>query len=162
MDRTVLTTLIGLSALLVGCGRAALTPKPAPDFAVETVTVPIETVRLSKLKGKVVVIDFWATWCGPCRETMPQLDRLYRDFRDKGLELLAISGEARATLRAFKANVTYPLLCDVTGEANRAYNVEAIPRTLVVDRAGRIVYDQVGLDDGSALRQAVEAALRAK
>jgi peroxiredoxin len=97
--------------------------------------------RLKELEGKVVLVNFWATWCPPCRKEMPDLDALYKRFAAKGLVILAISDEEDEKVRPFIAaeKYTYPILLDPGGAINKRFLVQGIPKSLVYDRAGKLV-----------------------
>lgn len=108
---------------------------------------------LAKLEGKVVLVNFWATWCPPCVEEIPSLQRLYRRLKDRGLEILAVDvGESREVMRAFLADkpVAFPILMDGDGEALRRWGIYAFPTTLVLDRRHRIRYAVFGAFDWSS------------
>ncbi len=114
-------------------------PEAAHDFEVETFDG--ETLRLSDLEGKVVVLNFWASWCPPCRWEMPAFERISQEYGDEGVVFVGIA--LTDTLRAAKefadsAGVTYPLALDKTGEIARAYNVVGLPTTFFIDREGMI------------------------
>jgi peroxiredoxin len=96
---------------------------------------------LSGLRGKVVIVNFWATWCPPCRREMPDLEALYRRFSGEGLVVLAISDEEDAKVRPFIAaqKYSYPVLLDPGRVVNTRFEVQAIPVSLVYDRAGKLV-----------------------
>ncbi len=102
---------------------------------------------LSKLRGKVVVVNFWATWCPPCRKEMPDLEALYNHFKGQGLVVLAISDEDAAKVRPFIAErqVTYPVLLDPGREVNDLFQVEGIPKTFVYDRNGKLVAQSIDM-----------------
>lgn len=106
-------------------------------------------VRLSELRGKVVIIEFWATWCPPCKESVPELNKVADKFRDKNFQLIGISvdkgGEALSNVRAFvKENaVAYPVMVD-SGKVNVAYGVNGIPAMFIIDKEGRIVKRHTG------------------
>lgn len=96
---------------------------------------------LSRLRGHVVIVNFWATWCPPCRKEMPDLEALYKRFRGDGLVILAISDEDAAKVRPFIAEqkYTYPVLLDPGRLVNTRFQIEGIPVSLVYDRAGKLV-----------------------
>jgi peroxiredoxin len=96
---------------------------------------------LADLRGKVVLVNFWATWCPPCRKEMPDMDALYRRFRDQGLVVLAISDEEAPVVRKFldEHPYTFPILLDPGGTVKNAYLVQGIPNSFVYNREGRIV-----------------------
>jgi len=130
-------------------GLRLLNSKVSPrDFSLSLLEG--ETKSLSSYKGKVVFLNFWATWCGPCRVEMPSMEALYNKFRDKGLEILAVnSGEDQATVRSFMKNegFSFPALLDLDGRVSANYGVQAIPTTFLIDRDGMIILRLVGSID---------------
>lgn len=96
---------------------------------------------LRDLEGKVVLVNFWATWCPPCRREMPDLESLYKRFKARGFVILGISDEKAGTVQAFihDHNVTYPILLDPERKVNQLYSVEGIPMSFVYNRAGKLV-----------------------
>ena len=106
-----------------------------------------QTQSLKQLKGKVVFLNFWATWCGPCREEMPSMETLYSRYSEKGLEILAVNcGEEQRDVLAFiKTNkFSFPALMDADGKVSNAYGIRAIPTTFIIDRDGNIIARVVG------------------
>ena len=102
---------------------------------------------LSDYKGKVVILNFWATWCPPCRAEMPSMEALYQRFNGQGLEILAVDiGENANTVRQFIQNnkYTFPVLLDSNSRISRIYGVEAIPTSYILDREGKIAARVVG------------------
>ena len=99
-----------------------------------------KTYSLPGLRGRVVLLNFWATWCPPCRKEMPDLEKLYRLFGEKGLVVLAVSDEERDTVTGFlaKQNYTYPVLLDPGRKVHTAFAVEGIPKTFLFDREGNL------------------------
>ena len=96
---------------------------------------------LSQLRGQIVLVNFWATWCPPCRKEMPDLETLYKRFSGEGLVILAISDEDDAKVRPFIAEqkYTYPILLDPGRLINTRYLIEGIPETLLYDHSGKLV-----------------------
>jgi thiol-disulfide isomerase/thioredoxin len=147
---------------------AALVGKPAADFSLSS--VENRPVKLSDFRGSVVVVDFWATWCPPCRESLPNLNRLSTDtsLAARGLKVLAVnSQESPGDVKSFLASNRYsfPVLLDSDGSAERAYEVTGLPTTLVVGRDGSVKYAVSGYggDAGEAeLNDAVQKALTEK
>lgn len=101
---------------------------------------------LSKLKGKVVIIDFWATWCKPCQATIPIFKVLYDKYKDKGVLILGIGLDKEEDLRRFIQlhQINYPVLVD-NKEIAKKYKIYAIPTTYVIDKRGNIVSHHIGL-----------------
>jgi peroxiredoxin len=106
-----------------------------------------KTWTLKEQLGKVVVLNFWATWCPPCRKEMPDLEMLYREFKDQGLVILAISDEDAEKVRPFIAEqkVTYPILLDPGRKVNELFQIEGIPKTFVYDRNGKLVAQSIDM-----------------
>lgn len=166
--------LLGAAAALLlagGPGAAADSGEPAPELGrpVPDFTLPDlagRLVRLADLRGqKAVLINFWATWCVPCREEMPTLERLYRERRGV-LEVLGVSLDTvgPAKVRAFtrELGLTFPILLDPKLLAARKYRVRALPMSFVVDRSGMLRHREIGYRDWTDRESAfiVEEALR--
>ena len=99
------------------------------------------------LRGKVVLLNFWATWCPPCRKEMPDLEALYREFKDQGLIVLAISDETPAKVRQYlkETGYTYPLLLDPGRTVNDKFQIDGIPKSFVYDRDGRLAAQAIDM-----------------
>jgi peroxiredoxin len=106
-----------------------------------------KTWTLKEQSGKVVVLNFWATWCPPCRKEMPDLETLYQQFKDQGLVILAISDENTGKVKPFIAQqkVTYPILLDPGRKVNELFQIEGIPKTFVYDRTGKLVAQSIDM-----------------
>ena len=103
--------------------------------------------HLQDLRGKVVLVNFWATWCPPCRKEMPDLDALYNKFKDRGFVVLAISDEEAAKVSPFIAQrkISYPVLLDPGRKVNDAFIVEGIPKSFIYDRGGKMVAQSIDM-----------------
>lgn len=145
-------TLIGLAMAVFTASSLAssgLTGQPAPDFALKSSTG--ENLRLSEYRGDVVMINFWATWCGPCRQEMPLLDELYTRYQRVGFNLLGVnidddSNRAMSMIR--ELGVNFPVLFDARKEVSKMYDVDAMPVTVLIDRAGNVRYVHQGYKPG--------------
>ena len=114
-------------------------------------------------RGKVVVLNFWATWCPPCRKEMPDLDGLYQRFKDQGLVILAISDEEAVKVKPFVAQerVSYPVLLDPGRKVNELFQIEGIPKTFVYDRSGKLVAQSIDMRTrGQFLQMLAQAGLK--
>ncbi len=121
----------------------------APDFALKSSTG--ENLRLSEYRGDVVMINFWATWCGPCRQEMPLLDELYNRYQRVGFNLLGVNiddDSSRAMQMADELGIDFPVLFDASKEVSRLYRVDAMPVTVLVDREGTVRYVHHGYKPG--------------
>jgi peroxiredoxin len=103
--------------------------------------------NLDGLRGHVVLLNFWATWCPPCRKEMPDMQKLYERFEKKGLMVLAVSDEKRETVEGFlaKQSYTFPILLDTDRKTNTAFYVEGIPKSFLFDRQGRLVAQSIDM-----------------
>jgi peroxiredoxin len=142
-----------LAAALAGGAvvpAAAVAPASmAPDFTLRTLGGP--NLRLQEQRGQVVLVNFWATWCGPCRKEMPHLNRLYEKYRASGFVLLGVNVDddtRNAVAVAGKLGVTFPVLLDTDKKASRLYDLSAMPATVLIDRDGRVRYVHRGYLDG--------------
>ncbi|HXN33905.1 MAG TPA: TlpA disulfide reductase family protein [Polyangiaceae bacterium] len=149
--------------------RAAGVGRDAPDWMLPLVANGVSigkddgTLRLSELRGHAVLIDFWATWCEPCRVQAPIVDRLARRWRERGLVAVGVDtdGPDQGNPRAFALSrgLSYPIVHDTVGAASHAYGVEDLPTLVVVSRAGKIVAVRTGVTDDSELERLVRQAL---
>jgi peroxiredoxin len=119
-----------------------------------------KTWHLRELKGKVVLVNFWATWCPPCRKEMPDLQALYEKYKDQGFVVLSISDEEAAKVSPFirERKISYPVLLDPGRKVNDAFVVEGIPKSFVYDREGRLVAQSIDMRTRSQFQQMLAAA----
>jgi peroxiredoxin len=164
------TAWIAWSRVQVGAIEATGEPQaipqegfPAPDFTLQTADGTV--LRLSDLRGQVVVLNFWATWCPPCRIEMPALQEVYVAYRERGLEVLAVNmqeGSGQTSAFAAENGLTFPILFDPDGAVSSRYRVTSLPTTLFVDRKGVIREVAVGGPLSHAYLESQVAALLAE
>jgi cytochrome c biogenesis protein CcmG/thiol:disulfide interchange protein DsbE len=167
---------VALLALLLssGCARqgskqgatkvpadAGAVGSKAPDF--ELADISGKTVRLSDFAGKVVLLDFWATWCPPCRDEVPDFVRLQAKYRQQGVQVVGLSldAEGAKVVRPFaeEYNVNYPMLLANAGTAAQFGGILGIPTTFVLDRQGRIVKKFIGRTELKTFEEAIKPLL---
>lgn len=134
---------------------STLVGRPAPDFALRSWDGA--NMRLSEHYGEVVLINFWATWCGPCRQEMPLLDEIHGKYRRAGLVLLSVNLDEAGNLDAAREmaatlRISYPVLVDARKEVSRAYRASTMPLTVLVDREGVVRYVSEGYKLGYEAR----------
>lgn len=154
----ILAAAFALAYMVPGCNTTSVSVKaatvkpdserkPAPDFALKDADG--KTVHLSDFKGKVVLLDFWATWCGPCKIEIPWFIDLQRQNKDKGFEVLGVSmdDEGWETVKPFLSNmgVNYRVVIGNDQTAQMYGGVEALPTTFLIDRDGKIAAVHIGL-----------------
>jgi peroxiredoxin len=143
---------LALSALVVAGGGAAAAVTPAtgaPDFTLPRLGGP--NLRLQEQRGQVVMVNFWATWCGPCRVEMPHLARLYDKYRASGFTVLAVNIDEdphKAASLAAQLGMRFPVLLDTEKKVSRLYDLSTMPSTVLIDREGRVRYVHRGYRDG--------------
>ncbi len=128
---------------------SGLEGRSAPDFALKSSTG--ENLRLSEYRGEVVMVNFWATWCGPCRQEMPLLDELYQRYERVGFNLLGVNidDDSRKAMQMIEElGVNFPVLFDSRKEVSKLYEVEAMPVTVLIDREGNVRYVHHGYKPG--------------
>ena len=162
----VATVAIIVVLLMTGLGRdpsviaSPLVGHAAPNFTLPQLDGP--PVTLSKLRGQVVVINFWASWCTECQVEQAALDQTWQQFQDSGVVVIGVNfedstGAARGYVRA--ANVTYPVVEDASSQTALAYGLRGVPETFVVNQAGRIVNRVIGPVDAAALTSEINSLL---
>ncbi len=126
---------------LVSAAQAETMGELAPDFTLKSRSG--ENIKLSELRGEVVMINFWASWCAPCRQEMPLLEDMYDKYSDLGFTLLGVNVEedsSQATNMLREIPVNFPILFDNTNRVSKLYKVVAMPTTVLVDRDGNMRY----------------------
>jgi peroxiredoxin len=164
MFRRAFTVSIVVLAVLLGCtrtdDRSASVSGDAPNFKLQDLSG--KTVQLSDYKGKPVMLDFWATWCQPCRDTIPGIVKLHKDYAGKGLAILAISldGGESEDLKTFqkKHGMTYTVLIGNEDVASQ-YGVRTIPMMILIDKSGKIQKRYLGAGSEDDIEKTVKQLL---
>ena len=150
MPRTRRSVLLAALSLGSGVCVAALTPSgPAPDFTLRSMDG--QNLRLGEQRGRVVMVNFWATWCGPCRLEMPHLNRLYEKYRSAGFVLFGVNVDEDVRIAAAlaqKMGIKFPVLADTDKRVSKQYDLSAMPSTVLIDRDGRVRHVHRGYRDG--------------
>ena len=140
---------LALAAVCASATLAASSSGPAPGFQLSGRGG--KNIDLTQYRGQVVMINFWATWCGPCRQEMPQLSKLYDKYRAAGFVLLGVNVDddvRNATAVATKLGVSFPVLLDTDKTVSRQYDMGSMPATVLIDRDGRVRFLHRGYRDG--------------
>lgn len=147
--KAALLIILTSGLLVTGCAAdtepSAQEGKLAPDFQLQDLDG--QSVALSDFRGKPVLLNFWATWCSPCRSEMPYIQQVYDEWSDKGLVVLAINiGESPATVKEFvqAQGFSFPVLLDTKQDVAEKYNIRGIPTTLFIDKDGVIQVKLIG------------------
>ncbi len=122
---------------------------PAPDFTLKSKEG--KNVRLSDFRGQVVLLNFWASWCGPCRQEMPILDEIHNQYKSLGFSVLGVNLDAKtekAIAYLKDTPVTFPVLFDPKGVTSELYGVSAMPSTVIIDRSGNVRHLHKGYKSG--------------
>lgn len=141
--------------------QKALLDKPAPAFTATSLDGS-PPLTLAALRGNVVLVDFWATWCGPCTLQFPHLNDWHREYASKGLRIVALSDEEPDLVREYVASekLTYPIALDPDDEIRAAYLVPGMPTTVIIDKAGIVRYVRVGAADPVEIESAITQLLK--
>ncbi len=134
--------------VIIGCNSAVLADTPAPDFNLPTVDG--KTVKLSDFKGQVVYVDFWATWCPPCRKSFPWMESMHQKYKDLGFKIIAVNLDGkREVMEDFVKSMhsTFTVAHDADGSVAETFQVKAMPSSYLIDRAGNIVRSHAGFRD---------------
>lgn len=157
--------LAALAFTLSTAAAALEVGAPAPPLVIQRFDEPAQSLAIASLKGSVVYVDFWASWCVPCRLSMPALDAMYRRNRSRGFEVVGVnkdvsSADAERFLK--RVNVTFPLVRDAEDAAARAFGVKAMPSGYLVDRKGVVRKVHLGFttETAAALETEIEALLK--
>jgi thiol-disulfide isomerase/thioredoxin len=140
---------------------AKRTPAPKLEFS----DIPGARRQFSKLKGKIIVVNFWATWCAPCKGEMPEFVKAYAEYRDRGVEFVGAANEprsAKAKVREFmqETQIQFPVWLEASEDHMKALGVgPGLPATVILDRQGRVAARVAGVTDGGQLRELLDRIL---
>jgi len=157
------TLMLSLLLIVSTASHAAMSKVTAPDFTLKSNIG--KNLRLSEYRGQVVLINFWASWCGPCRQEMPVLDELHQSYEALGFSVLGINVDKKseAADKLLKdIPVSFPILYDNSNAASELFNVDAMPYTILVDRDGKMRYLHRGYKRGyeDKYREQIKALIR--
>lgn len=155
--------LVLLGMTTTASQAASADTSPAPDFVLKSRSG--DNLRLSEQVGNVVIVNFWASWCGPCREELPEFEKMYQNYADLGVTVFAVNVDddpAKANTLLNDISVSFPVLFDPEGEVSQLYDVSAMPTTVMVDRFGnaRLIHKGYKSGDEVKYEQALNALLR--
>jgi thiol-disulfide isomerase/thioredoxin len=149
--------------------EASLVGRVAPDFTLALVANGAtlggdgNSVTMSQLRGRAVLLDFWATWCPPCRVEAPIVDQIARRWRDKGVVVVGVDtdtpGQGDPRGFALAEGLSYPIVHDENGEASRLYEIANLPTLVVLSRTGKVVAVRVGITDDTEIERLLRRAL---
>ena len=165
--KKLISLLLLTALLLAGCGNEPAAPvETQPETTAATMTVPdfvvydgdSNEVRLSDFFGKPIVLNFWASWCGPCKSEMPDFQKVYEELGGQVQFIMVNVGEQMSEAAAFIASTgyTFPVYYDVSNNASFTYQISSIPATFFINAKGELVTYQVGMLEESLLRTAID------
>ena len=148
--RATFLSLLLATGMAAQTAHAAVTPQAAaPDFTLKSAEG--RNLRLAEQRGQVVLVNFWASWCGPCKVEMPHLNKLYDKYRASGFTLLAVNidDDARTgAATAAKWGLKFPVLLDADKHVSKLYDLGSMPATVLIDRDGKVRHLHRGYRDG--------------
>lgn len=161
---TVLTRSLVATLLLLACSLGATGAEPAPDFILPRLDNQ-QSLSLSSLRGKVVYVDFWASWCAPCAISLPALQQLHDELNPQGFEVVAINLDelpSQATQFLASLDITYPVLFDANKTTPQRYHLAGMPTAFLVDRQGKLRATHTGFktSDQQKLKQQIQQLLQ--
>ena len=155
--------VVALTVLTATTARAAVTAVEAPDFTLKSREG--SNMRLAEQRGNIVLVNFWASWCGPCREELPAMEALQQEYQDLGFTVLAVNLDddpSKADVLLDDIDVTFPVLFDPEGDVSEMYDVSAMPTTVIIDRDGmaRLTHKGYQSGDEAKYEKAVKLLMR--
>ena len=147
--KTLFAVLMMITMMFTAPVMAAEEGAPAPDFTLKSLDG--NNIKLNELRGTVVLVNFWASWCGPCRTEMPLLNNLYSEYRDYGFTVVGINLDeerSQAMKLLEKVPVSFPVLFDPDNSTSETYGVDAMPTTVLIDRNGVVRHHHRGYKEG--------------
>ena len=152
-----------LLAVVLMSSSFGLAAEAAPDFTLKSRSG--ENLRLEEQRGNIVLVNFWASWCGPCREELPKMEALQQSYQDLGFTVLAVNVDdhpSKADVLLDDVQVTFPVLYDTQGKVSEQYDVSAMPTTVIIDRDGnaRLTHKGYKSGDEHKYEKAIKVLLR--